>query len=64
MEPLWEHRWQYVDSYYGVIDYKFWMTDEEAARWHAYGQETSRNCHLWMTMGQEDFPLPNKKSRH
>ncbi|KUZ00414.1 hypothetical protein WS48_04735 [Burkholderia sp. RF7-non_BP1] len=42
MEPLWEYRWEYVDSYYGVIDCKLWMTDEEAKRWHAYGQEGTR----------------------
>ncbi|WP_175745598.1 hypothetical protein [Burkholderia ambifaria] len=42
MEPLWEYRWQYVDLYYGVIDCKFWMTDEEAEPWHAYGQEGTR----------------------
>ncbi|KWK16518.1 hypothetical protein WT77_30245 [Burkholderia stagnalis] len=42
MEPLWEYRWEYVDPYYGVIDCKFWMTDEEAERWHAYGQEGTR----------------------
>ncbi|AIO27532.1 hypothetical protein CEQ23_32500 [Burkholderia cepacia] len=41
MEPVWEHRWQYVDSYYGVIDCKFWMTDEEAER-HAFGKEGTR----------------------
>ncbi len=42
MEPLWEYRWEYVDSYYGVIDCKFWMTDGEAERWHAFGKEGTR----------------------
>ncbi|KVE53314.1 hypothetical protein WI94_18765 [Burkholderia vietnamiensis] len=42
MEPLWEYRWEYVDLYYGAIDCKFWMTDEEAERWHGYGKEGTR----------------------
>lgn len=53
MEPLWEYRWEYVDSYYGVIDCQFWMTDYEAEHWHGYGKdgtrrldETRRDRHL------------------
>ncbi|KVD50749.1 hypothetical protein WI86_16720 [Burkholderia ubonensis] len=42
MEPLWEYRWEYTDSYYGVIECKFWMTDREAEQWHAFGQEGTR----------------------
>lgn len=42
MEPLWEYRWEYVDSYYGVIDCQFWMTDYEAEQWHGYGKEGTR----------------------
>ncbi|MBU9259084.1 hypothetical protein KTD13_01820 [Burkholderia multivorans] len=42
MEPLWEYRWAYEDEWFGVIECKFWMTDDEAKLWHAYGQKGTR----------------------
>ncbi|MBU9547502.1 hypothetical protein KTE50_02945 [Burkholderia multivorans] len=42
MEPLWEYRWAYEDEWFGVIECKFWMTDDEAKLWHAYGKKGTR----------------------
>lgn len=39
MEPVWEYRWAFVEKGYwgGRKETNFWMTDEEATKWWAYG---------------------------
>lgn len=40
MDPIWEYRWVFVEAGHwgGRKETNFWMTDEEARAWWAYGQ--------------------------
>lgn len=40
-EPLYEHRYRFTEPGYwgGPKETNFWMTDEEAAEWWAFGRE-------------------------
>lgn len=44
MEPVWEYRWEFYETGHwgGTKETNFWMTDEEAVRWWAYGKPTTR----------------------
>ncbi|QCP50134.1 hypothetical protein FAZ95_13685 [Trinickia violacea] len=44
MDPIWEYRWEFFEDGYwgGMKQTSFWMTDIEAARWHAFGKPQTR----------------------
>jgi hypothetical protein len=42
MEPIWEYQYEFRDGTFGLKATGFWMTDEEARRWHAHGKPETR----------------------
>lgn len=44
MNQIWEYRWEFVEKGYwgGRKETNFHMTDDEAAKWWAYGQTGTR----------------------